>query len=43
MMRNLGQTIGSLTDKQGVLFIASVDTDGFPNRSEIWIPVAKQN
>ena len=31
MIRNPEQTIGNLIDKQGVSFIGSVDTDGFPN------------
>lgn len=31
MMRNPEQTIGNLIDKQGVAFISSVDSDGFPN------------
>lgn len=38
MMRNPGQTIGNLIDKQGVSFIASVDEDGFPNMKAMLPP-----
>ncbi len=31
MMKNPGQTIGNLIDKQKIAFIASVDENGFPN------------
>jgi general stress protein 26 len=37
-MRNPEQTIGSLIDKQGVSFIASVDADGFPNMKAMLPP-----
>jgi general stress protein 26 len=37
-MRNPEQTIGNLIDKQGVSFIASVDTDGFPNMKAMLPP-----
>ena len=30
-MRDAEKTIGNLIDKQGVSFIASTDSDGFPN------------
>ncbi|HBG12212.1 MAG TPA: pyridoxamine 5'-phosphate oxidase, partial [Clostridium sp.] len=30
-MRDAGQTIGNLIDRQGVAFISSLDEDGFPN------------
>ena len=38
MMRNPEQTIGNLIDKQGVTFIGSVDTDGFPNMKAMLPP-----
>ena len=38
MMRNSEQTIGNLIDKQGVSFIASVDTSGFPNMKAMLPP-----
>jgi general stress protein 26 len=31
MMKNPEQTIGKLIDRQGVAFISSVDSEGFPN------------
>ena len=38
MMRNPEQTIGNLIDKQGVAFIGSVDSDGFPNMKAMLPP-----
>jgi len=38
MMRNPEQTIGNLIDKQKNAFIASVDTDGFPNMKAMLSP-----
>jgi len=38
MMRDSGQTIGNLIDKQSVSFIASVDADGFPNMKAMLPP-----
>ncbi|MDR1156685.1 MAG: pyridoxamine 5'-phosphate oxidase family protein [Oscillospiraceae bacterium] len=38
MMRNPGQTIGNLIDKQGASFIASVDENGFPNMKAMLPP-----
>jgi general stress protein 26 len=38
MMRNPEQTIGNLIDKQDVVFIASVDEDGFPNMKAMLPP-----
>ena len=38
MMRNPEQTIGNLIDKQKIAFIASVDTDGFPNMKAMLSP-----
>ena len=38
MMRNPEQKIGNLIDKQGVVFIGSVDTDGFPNMKAMLPP-----
>jgi general stress protein 26 len=38
MMRNAEQTIGNLIDKQGVSFIGSVDSDGFPNMKAMLPP-----
>ena len=37
-MRDAKQTIGNLIDKQGVSFIGSVDTDGFPNMKAMLPP-----
>jgi len=37
-MRDAGQTIGNLIDKQGVSFISSVDGDGFPNTKAMLPP-----
>jgi len=38
MMRNPENTIGNLIDKQGVSFIASVDTEGFPQMKAMLPP-----
>ena len=38
MMRNPGQTIGNIIDKQKFAFIASVDGDGFPNMKAMLSP-----
>jgi len=38
MMRNPEQTIGNLIDKQKICFIASVDSDGFPNMKAMLTP-----
>jgi len=38
MMRDAGQTIGNLIDKQGVAFISSLDEDGFPNTKAMLPP-----
>ncbi|MCL2140587.1 MAG: pyridoxamine 5'-phosphate oxidase family protein [Dehalococcoidia bacterium] len=38
MLRNPEQTIGNLIDKQSVSFIASVDSDGFPNMKAMLPP-----
>ena len=38
MMRNPEQTIGNLIDKQGLSFIGSVDSDGFPNMKAMLPP-----
>ena len=37
-MRDSVKTIGNLIDKQGVLFISSVDEDGFPNTKAMLPP-----
>ena len=37
-MRNPEQTIGNIIDKQGVSFIASTDSDGFPNMKAMLPP-----
>lgn len=38
MMKDAGQTIGNLIDKQGVAFISSLDEDGFPNTKAMLPP-----
>lgn len=38
MMRDAGQTIGNLIDKQKVSFISSVDIEGFPNTKAMLPP-----
>jgi general stress protein 26 len=38
MMRDPEKTIGNLIDKQSVSFIASVDSDGFPNMKAMLPP-----
>ena len=38
IMRNPDQTIGNLIDKQGVSFISSIDSDGFPNTKAMLPP-----
>ena len=38
MMRDAVQTIGNLIDRQNVSFIASVDSDGFPNMKAMLPP-----
>jgi general stress protein 26 len=37
-MRDAEQTIGKLIDKQGVSFISSVDSDGYPNMKAMLPP-----
>lgn len=37
-MRNAEQTIGNIIDKQGVAFISSVDSEGFPNTKAMLPP-----
>ncbi|MSS09606.1 MULTISPECIES: pyridoxamine 5'-phosphate oxidase family protein [unclassified Lacrimispora] len=37
-MRDAGQTIGNLIDRQGVAFISSLDEDGFPNTKAMLPP-----
>ena len=37
-MKDAAQTIGNLSDKQGVSFISSVDSDGFPNTKAMLPP-----
>lgn len=38
MMRDPEQTIGNLIDKQGVAFISSMDSDGYPNTKAMLPP-----
>ena len=38
MLRNAEQTIGNIIDKQGVVFISSVDEEGFPNTKAMLPP-----
>lgn len=38
MMRDTEQAIGNLIDKQGVSFISSVDSSGFPNTKAMLPP-----
>ncbi|MCL2150290.1 MAG: pyridoxamine 5'-phosphate oxidase family protein [Dehalococcoidia bacterium] len=38
MLRDKEQTIGNLIDKQGVSFISSVDSDGFPHTKAMMPP-----
>ena len=38
MMRNAEQTLGNMIDKQGVSFISSVDSNGFPNTKAMLPP-----
>jgi len=38
MLRDTEQTTGNLIDKQGVSFISSVDSDGFPNMKAMLPP-----
>ena len=38
MMKNAVQTIGNLIDKQGVSFLGSVDSEGFPNTKAMLPP-----
>jgi len=38
VLRNAEQTIGNLIDKQGVSFIGSVDSSGFPNMKAMLPP-----
>jgi len=37
-MRDVEKTIGNLIDKQGISFIASIDSDGFPNMKAMLPP-----
>ncbi len=41
MLRDAEQTIGNLIDKQGVSFISSVGSDGFPN-TKAMLPPSKR-
>jgi len=38
MMRDAEQTIGNLVDKQGVSFISSIDSEGYPNTKAMLPP-----
>ncbi len=38
MMRDPEQTVGNLIDKQGVAFISSIDSEGFPNTKAMLPP-----
>lgn len=38
MLRDAVQTIGNLIDKQGVAFISSIDSNGFPNTKAMLPP-----
>lgn len=38
MMRNPEQTIGKIMDKQSIVFISSVDAQGFPNTKAMLAP-----
>ena len=38
MMRNLEHTIGKILNRQGVVFISSIDADGFPNTKAVLAP-----
>ena len=38
MMRNPEQTIGNLMDKQKVVYVGSVDEEGFPNVKAMYTP-----
>jgi len=38
MLRNKEQTLGNIIDHQGVSFISSVDSDGFPNTKAMMAP-----
>jgi general stress protein 26 len=38
MMRDPGQTIGNLIDKQRIAFIGSMDAEGFPNMKAMLAP-----
>ncbi len=38
MMRDPEQTIGNLIDKQGVAFISSIDSEGYPNTKAMLPP-----
>lgn len=42
MMRDPEQTIGNLIDKQGVAFISSIDSEGFPNTKAMLPPRKRQ-
>ena len=42
MMRNPGETIGNLIEKQSVSFISSVDENGFPNIKAMLAPVKRE-
>ncbi|MCL2862764.1 MAG: pyridoxamine 5'-phosphate oxidase family protein [Methanimicrococcus sp.] len=41
-MRNTEQTIGNLIDRQGVSFISSVDSDGYPNTKAMLSPSKRE-
>ncbi|HEX3021289.1 MAG TPA: pyridoxamine 5'-phosphate oxidase family protein [Lachnospiraceae bacterium] len=38
MMRDIEKTIGNLIDKQGVSYISSIDSEGFPNMKAMLPP-----
>ncbi|MBP8784213.1 MAG: pyridoxamine 5'-phosphate oxidase family protein [Synergistaceae bacterium] len=42
MMMNPEQTIGKILDRQGVVFISSIDADGFPNTKAVLAPRKKE-
>ena len=42
MMRNPESTIGNLIDKQKVVYVSSVDSEGFPNTKAMFAPRVRE-
>lgn len=42
MMRNPEQTLGTMLDKQSIVYVSSIDEDGFPNTKAMFAPRVRE-